>query len=460
MTDPSGAWDEIRTDRLRTALTAELPRARADLAALVAHRSVADAAIEPVAECRAAAQAVADLYADLGLAPEVLDAPDGSQAVVARSGASGPTCLLYSHYDVVPVGPLSAWTSSPWELTERDGRWYGRGAADCKGNLMAELVALRALRSVVGPDLSSWPFAVSLVCEGSEEQSTGGLEALARSRPELVAADSILIADTGNVAAGVPTLTTSLRGTGSVLVTVTTMARPAHSGMYGGAAPDALQALLTGLASLRSPDGETTIDGLPADGAWSGAPYSGARFSEDVGIVAGVAPLTGAATIGDRLWARPAATVLAIDAPSVAEVTAAVAPSARAVVNLRVPPGVDPAAAQALLVAHLHAHIPYGEISVEPLSLGRPFRADTSGPAYAAMRAAMAAAYGRDSVETGQGGSIPLAVTLAELNPDAEIMLLGVEEPASAIHSPDESVSPTELERTALTLAFFLASLA
>lgn len=454
MTDPLGALDPVRT-----ALLAELPRARADLAALVAHRSVADPDVEPVSECRAAAASVAALYADLGLSPEVLDAADGSRAVVARSGADGPTCLLYSHYDVVPAGPLSSWTSSPWELTERDGRWYGRGAADCKGNLMAELLALRVLRSVIGADLSSWPFAVALVCEGSEEQSSGGLEALARSRPSLVEAGSIVIADAGNVAAGVPTLTTSLRGTGSVLVTVTTMERPAHSGMYGGAAPDALQALLTGLASLRAPDGETTIDGLPADGVWTGAPYPPDRFATDAAVLPGVAPLTGSGSIADRLWARPAATVLAIDAPSVAELTAAVSPSARAVVNLRVPPGMDPADAQSLLTAHLRAHIPYGVVEVSALSLGRPFRADTSGPAYAAMRSAMTSAYGREPVEAGQGGSIPLAVTLAELNPDAEIMLLGVEEPASAIHSPDESVSPVELQRTALSLALFLASL-
>ena len=161
--------------------------------------------------------------------------------------AGAPTVLLYSHYDVVPVGDPDGWQTPPWELTEVDGRWYGRGSADCKGNLVASLLALRALREVLG----SWPVEVAVVCEGSEEQSSGGMEALARARPDLVACDALLLADTGNVEAGLPTLTTSLRGTGSVLMTVRTMTHPAHSGMYGGPAPDALQALLTALASLR-----------------------------------------------------------------------------------------------------------------------------------------------------------------------------------------------------------------
>ena len=455
----SGPSNRVDRAALRAAIAAEMSLAREDLASLVALRSVADPEVEPVEECRAAAAAVAELMRGCGLEPQVLDTPDSSQAVIARPVPRGrPVVLLYSHYDVVPAGDPATWTSSPWTLTERDGRWYGRGAADCKGNFVAQLVALRALRSVLGPDLASWPVAVAAVCEGSEEQSGGGLEALGRAHPELVTADVILLQDTGNIAAGQPTLTTSLRGTGSVLVTVTTMRRPAHSGMFGGAAPDALQALLTGLASLRSADGETTIDGLPHDGTWDGAPFPADRFAADAELVDGVAPLTGSGEVADLLWARPAATVLAIDAPAVTGATAAVQGRARAVVNLRVPPGQDPAQARQLLTDHLRRHTPYGVVEVDPLSLGRPFRADVSGPGYLAMRRAMAESFGREAVLAGQGGSIPLAVALAELNPDAEIMLFGVEEPAAGIHGPDESVDPAELERTALALALFLVA--
>jgi acetylornithine deacetylase/succinyl-diaminopimelate desuccinylase-like protein len=445
-------------ERLAAAVDAGMPSARDDLARLVAIRSVANPAIEPQSECVAAAELVGALFTQAGVdGIQAHPTPDGSLAVVGRTAgpAGAPAVLLYSHYDVVPVGDLDAWETPPWELTERDGRWYGRGSADCKGNLVASLLALRALREVLG----EWPVEVAVVCEGSEEQSSGGMEALARSHPELVQCDALLLADTGNVEAGLPTLTTSLRGTGSVLVTVRTMALPAHSGMYGGPAPDALQALLTALASLRGADGETTIDGLSHDGVWDGAAFDTNRFREDAGLLEGVEPLTGTGTIADLLWARPAATVLAIDCPPVAQVTAAAQGEARAVVNLRVPADTDAAAAQQLLIAHLRAHTPYGEVEIRPVSLGHGFRARTDGPAYAAMRRAMRTAFGREPVTTGQGGSIPLATALAELVPAAEIMLLGVEEPASRIHSPGESVDPEELRRTALAQALFLAEL-
>nr|WP_277352181.1 M20/M25/M40 family metallo-hydrolase [Knoellia sp. DB2414S] len=446
---------------MSAAVEAGMPRVRDDLARLVSFRSVANAAIEPVEECRRAAEAVAELLTEVGVAGvEAIPTADESLAVVGRTAVAGRrrvlSVLLYSHYDVVPVGDPSLWTVPPWELTEREGRWYARGSADCKGNFLASVLALRALREVLG----EWPVEVAVVCEGSEEQSSGGLEALVRARPDLVQADTILIADTGNVEAGLPTLTTSLRGTGSVLVTVRTMERAAHSGMFGGAAPDALQALLMALAKLRDASGETTIDGLDHSGVWDGNPFDARRFRHDTALLDGVAPLTGDGTIGDLLWARPAATVIAIDATPVSQVTAAVHAEARAVVNLRVPPSTDAAVAQRLLIEHLERHTPFGaHVEAKPVSLGHGFTARTDGPAYRAMGRAMERAFDRPPVTTGQGGSIPLATTLAELVPDAEIMLLGVEEPASRIHATDESVSPDELRRTALAQALFMADL-
>ena len=446
-----------RDAALADAVAALMSAARADLERLVSLRSVADPAVEPVEECTAAAHLVRTLLAEAGLATvEAVPTPDGSLAVFGRSDgpAGSPTVVLYSHYDVQPAGPREAWMSDPWQLTERAGRWFGRGAADCKGNLVATLTALRALRQVAG----GWPVGVTVVCEGSEEQSTGGLEQVVRRRPDRVAADAVVIADTGNVALGVPTLTTSLRGTGSVRLTVRTLDRPAHSGMFGGAAPDALQALILALASLRDAAGNTTVDGLEHSGRWSGAPYDVAAFRGDVGVLDGVAVLDGRdADIGSMLWARPAATVLAIDAPGVSGATAAVQGEASALVNLRVPPGVDAGRAQQALIAHLHAHTPWNaQVEIEPVSLGQPFAARTDGPAFQAMASAMEHAFGRPMVTTGQGGSIPLTVTLAELMPEAEFLMVGVEEPASRIHAPDESVHPDELRRTALAQALFL----
>jgi acetylornithine deacetylase/succinyl-diaminopimelate desuccinylase-like protein len=432
-----------------------MPQARDDLARLVALRSVADPTIEPVEECAAAADAVADLLREAGVGDvRTVETADGSRAVVGRSPASAaaPTVLLYSHYDVQPAGDLDAWHSPPWELTEREGRWYGRGAADCKGNLVMLLTALRAVPR-------PWPVGVRMVCEGSEEMSTGGLERLVRSDPALFGADVMLIADAGNVELGTPTVTTSLRGTGSVVVTVETLERPVHSGMYGGAAPDALAALITMLGTLRDGDGETTIRGLDATARWEGADYPVDRFRADAGVLDGVSTL-GRGTVADALWARPVVNVLAIDAPPVAGATAAIQHTARALVNLRVPPGYDAAAAQGLLVDHLYDVAPWGaRVTVERRTLGEPFAARTDGPGFTVLSEAMSEAFGRTLVTAGQGGAIPLCNALQAAHPDAEILLIGVEEPASRIHAPDESVDPGELERTALGVARFMTSL-
>src|SRR5262249_12863563 len=162
-----------------------------------------------------------------------------------------------------------------------------------------------ALRALPRP----WPVGIRVVCEGAEEMSTGGLEALVRAKPSLFAADVMLIADSGNVELGLPTVTTSLRGTGSVRVTVRSLAGPVHSGMYGGAAPDALAALIAMLATLRDGEGATTITGLDATGRWPGAAYPVDRFRADAGVLDGVSVL-GGSTVADALWARPVANVL------------------------------------------------------------------------------------------------------------------------------------------------------
>ncbi|GAA1908017.1 dipeptidase [Lapillicoccus jejuensis] len=432
-------------------------RAREDLAALVAWASVHDG--QHAEACAEAAAAVVALLREVGVDDaRTVPTDDGSAAVVGSvAGPPGaPTVLLYSHYDVQPPGDLDDWRDDPWTLTEHDGRWYGRGSADCKGNLVMHLTALRALREA---DPGGVPVGLRVVCEGSEEASTGGLERLLAADPSLFAADVVVVADAGNVALGTPTVTTSLRGTGSVLVTLRTLAGPVHSGALGGPAPDALAAMVRLLGTLRDDDGETTVDGLDADGRWDGAPYDVARFRADAGVLPGVG-LLGRGEPADLVWARPVATVLALDAPPVAGVTAAIQGQARAVVNLRVPPGTDAAAAQRLLVAHLERRAPWGaQVQVQPMTLGRPFAARTDGPALRALEDAMREAYGVDAVHAGQGGSIPLTTALAEVLPGAEVLVCGVEEPACRIHSPGESVHPDELRRAALAEALFLRRL-
>ncbi|MFF3008604.1 dipeptidase [Kitasatospora sp. NPDC057940] len=441
---------------LADAVRSLMDRARTDLAELVAFPSVADPRQFPVEECEKAARWVADAFAAEGLTNvQLLDTPDGTQSVYAElPGPQGaPTVLLYSHYDVQPPLDESAWLSPAFELTERDGRWYGRGAADCKGNILMHLTALRALRQVYG---DGYPVSLKIIVEGSEEQGTGGLERYAEAHPELLAADAIIIGDTGNFAPGLPTVTASLRGMTVVEVAVTTLAGNLHSGAFGGAAPDALQSLVRMLASLHDEHGDVAVAGLAGGQTWSGVQYPEEQFRSDAKVLDGVA-LTGTGTIADRLWARPAITVLGIDAPPVIGATSSVQAAAKALVSLRVPPGSDPNAAQDALVAHLEAQIPLGaRLTVERQGTGAPFNADTTGPAYEAMGEAMAEAFGTEMVASGEGGSIPLCNTLRSLYPKAEIVLIGVEEPTTQIHAVNESVDPQELERMALSEALFL----
>ncbi|MGW2294282.1 M20/M25/M40 family metallo-hydrolase [Streptomyces violaceorubidus] len=436
-----------------------MPRAKEELAALVAFKSVADFDQFPRSESVGAANWIAAaLRAEDFQDVELLDTPDGTQSVYGYlPGPEGAkTVLLYAHYDVQPPLDEAGWATPPFELTERDGRWYGRGAADCKGGVLMHLLALRALKANGGV-----PVHVKVIAEGSEEQGTGGLERYAEAHPELLAADTVVIGDTGNFRVGLPTVTATLRGMTMLRVTVDTLEGNLHSGQFGGAAPDALAALIRVLDSLRAEDGSTTVDGLAADSTWDGLAYDEEQFRRDARVLDGV-ELIGSGSVADRIWARPAVTVLGIDCPPVVGATPSVQAGARALVSLRVPPGVDAAEATKLLRAHLETRTPWGaRVRVEQIGQGQPFRADTTSPAYQAMADAMAVAYpGEELQYAGQGGSIPLCNTLAALYPEAEILLIGLSEPEAQIHAVNESVSPEELERLSVAEAHFLRNYA
>ncbi|MGW0773779.1 M20/M25/M40 family metallo-hydrolase [Streptomyces sp. NPDC054802] len=436
-----------------------MPRAEAELRELVAFRSVADPAQFPKSECEAAAAWVVDALSAEGFTDvALLDTPDGTQSVYGflPGPAGAPTVLLYAHYDVQPPLDTAAWVSPPFELTERDGRWYGRGAADCKGGFIMHLLALRALKADGGV-----PVNIKVIVEGSEEQGTGGLEQYAEAHPELLAADAVVIGDTGNFRAGLPTVTASLRGMTLVRVQIDTLEGNLHSGQFGGAAPDALAALVRVLDSLRAEDGSTTVDGLAADATWEGLAYPEEDFRKDARVLDGV-ELIGEGSVADRIWARPAVTVLGIDCPPVVGATPSVHASARALLSLRVPPGQDAAEAHKLLAAHLEAHTPWGaRVAVEQVGQGQAFRADITSPAYTSMAEAMRVAYpGEEMQSAGMGGSIPLCNTLAALYPRAEILLIGLSDPEAQIHAVNESVSPEELERMSVAEALFLVNYA
>src|SRR5829696_932110 len=273
---------------LRERVAGLMPQARTELAELVAIRSVADPRQFPPEECAAAAQWVRDRFSELGFSDvQLAKTADGSEAVVGSRpcrDTTAPTVLLYAHYDVQPPLDEAAWRTPPFELTEVDGRWYGRGTADCKGNIVMHLAALRAL----GDDV---PVNLKLVVEGSEEQGTGGLEAFVPTHADLLRADAILVCDTGNAAVGHPAATVSLRGMVNVIVTVDALASEIHSGMFGGAAPDALAALVVVLGSLRDAEGNTTVSGLDNSQVWPGEVYPPAQFRSDAGVVDGASLL-------------------------------------------------------------------------------------------------------------------------------------------------------------------------
>lgn len=446
----------------RGAVQSLMPRVRAELAELVAIPSVADARQYPPEECRRAAQWVLDAFAEVGVGDLRLErTPDGSDVVIGhvRGPAGAPTVLLYSHYDVQPPLDEDAWETPPFGLTEREGRWYGRGTADCKGNVLMHLTALRALRQLDPGGDAPFPVTVKVVSEGSEEQGTGGLEQHVEANPATFAADVIVVADTGNAEVGQPTVTTTLRGLANVVVHVEALAGEVHSGMFGGPAPDALAALVRMLSSLRDERGNTTIDGLDATATWSGVPYPVEQFRQDAGVLDGV-QLLGDGDVADIVWARPSVTILGVDCPPVVGSAAAIQAKASARLNLRVPPGQDASTAQQALIAHLTNVAPWGvKVTIEPEAEGEPFRASTDGPAYTTLARAMSDAYGRDMASAGQGGSIPLCNVFADTYPKAEIVLLGVEEPRCLIHAPNESVDPSEIENMALVETLFLARL-
>jgi acetylornithine deacetylase/succinyl-diaminopimelate desuccinylase-like protein len=443
----------MNTNELRERIAGLMGQARTELAELVAIKSVADPRQFPPAECAAAAQWVLDKFGQVGFTDLRLEeTADGSQAAFGvRPGRdpAAPTVLLYAHYDVQPPLDEQAWRTPPFELTEVDGRWFGRGAADCKGNILMHLLALRAL----GDDV---PVNLKLIVEGSEEQGTGGLEDFVPGHADLLRADVILVCDTGNAAVGVPAVTVSLRGLANVVVSVEALASEVHSGMFGGPAPDALAALIHMLATLRDAAGNTTITGLDNTQTWHGEDYPAERFRADAGLLEGVS-LLGDGTVSDMIWARPAVTVLGIDCPPVVGSASAIQPHARARLNLRIPPGMDPVKTQDALVAHLHAQAPWGvRVTVEQEAFGHPFQARTGGPAYAALAGAMQDAYGGEMTALGQGGSIPLCNVFADTYPEAEIILMGVEDPQCLMHAPNESLHPDELANMALAEALFL----
>jgi acetylornithine deacetylase/succinyl-diaminopimelate desuccinylase-like protein len=438
---------------LRAAIERELPGVRADLERLVRIPGIAFPGFDH-SQVERSAEATADLLRGCGLDVAVVRA-GGHPAVIGRRPAppGAPTVLLYAHHDVQPVGDLAEWNSDPFEPVERDGRLFGRGAADDKAGIMAHVAALRAFGDAL-------PVGVVVFVEGEEEFGSESLPDLLAAHRDTLAADVIVIADSGNWDVGVPALTISLRGIVNCFVEVSVLDHAVHSGAYGGPVPDALTALARLLATLHDDAGNVAVDGLLAGRA---APLDlpAERLRAEAGMLDGV-EFIGTGRLVERLWTRPALSVLGIDAPPTGSAPNALVPTAKAKLSLRLAPGDDPKSAYEAVRVHLERHAPWGaRVGVTLEHDGAPCVIDATGPAYDAARAAFRQAWdGVDPVDIGVGGSIPFIATFQDMFPDAAILVTGVEDPDARAHGPNESLHLGEFARACLAEALLLAKVA
>jgi acetylornithine deacetylase/succinyl-diaminopimelate desuccinylase-like protein len=446
--------DHAGNAALASAVRRVLPSVRADLDRLVRIPSVS---ADPAAagQLRASAREVADLLRGAGLAEvEVLTVDGGQPAVLGRRpGPPGaPTVLLYAHHDVQPPGDRAGWDSDPFEPAVRSGRLYGRGAADDKAGIAVHLAALRAHDGLL-------PVGLTVLIEGEEEIGSPSLPRFLAAYGDRIRADVMVLTDSANWTADVPALTTSLRGGANVTVEVRTLHHGVHSGAYGGPIPDALTALCRLLATLHDERGDVAVADL-VRGTADPLDLTEEQLRADSGLLDGVR-LTGTGSLTARLWARPAVAVIGIDAPPAEGAANTLIPVARARVSLRVAPGDDVTRARAALVSHLEAHAPWGvAVTVETGATVAPYSARAGGRGYRAAHAALADAWGRPAVDVGSGGSVGFVTAYAELAPEAEILITGVEDPDTRAHGANESLHLEMFERACLAEALLLRNIA
>jgi len=433
--------DVLTPEEILRKTRALMPGVLEDLKSLVRYPSVAFPGY-PAEPVHAAAAATAALLKRYGLPDaRLVDIPGGYPAVYGGIPAppGAPTVLLYAHYDVQPARQEDGWDHDPWDPVEKDGRLYGRGAADNKSGI---LIIAAALKLFDGKP----PVGVKVFVEG-EEETTSHLPAFVAAHPAFFRCDLFCVADTGNIAVGDPVLTTTLRGEVSCIIEVRTLDHAVHSGSFGGPAPDALVALIRILATLHDPQGNVAVKGLRSSPPGT-AEYPEEAFRQNAGVLPGV-DLAGTGTVGSRLWTQPSVTVIGIDAPSVSGSSNILIPRASAKVSMRIAPDADPRRELQILTGHLRAAVPWNALVDIRAESGSPgFLCPAGGPGIAAAQRALETAFGKPAREKGTGGSIPLMQVFHEAVPEAEFILWGAEDDArSFIHGPNESVDTGELER-------------
>ncbi|RKT31188.1 acetylornithine deacetylase/succinyl-diaminopimelate desuccinylase-like protein [Microbacterium sp. AG1240] len=453
-----------RQDAVRSAATEGIPTALADLGALVRIPSIAWPAFDQT-QLERSAEAVADLAREIGVFDSVevaraaIPGTDelGQPAVLAvrRARNGRPTVLLYAHHDVQPPGDESLWESPPFEPTVRGGRLYGRGAADDKAGVMAHLASLRALTAALGDDFD---LGVALFIEGEEEYGSRSFATFLSDHADVLRSDVIVVADSGNWDEKTPALTVSLRGNARFTLRVRTLDHASHSGMFGGAVPDAMLATVKLLSTLWDDDGAVAVEGLQERDAAT-PDYTEQTLRSETGLLDGVSPIGTGSFLG-RIWNKPSVTITGIDATSVEAASNTLAPETSVVISARVAPGQRAEDAYAAIEAHLRAHAPFGaQLEFTDVDCGDAFLVDTSGWAVDDVRDAFREGYGVEPVDVGVGGSIPFIADLVRENPGAQILVTGVEDPHSRAHSPNESLHLDTFRKAVVSEALLLEKL-
>ncbi len=432
--------------------------------------SVSAASFDPV-EVERSAERVAELFSGVGLHGVEILRIDGAHPYATAewldAGPDAPTALIYAHHDVQPPGRLEHWQTPAFEPTRRaDGRLYGRGVVDDKAGILLHAAALRAWLDTQG----SLPINVKLIVEGEEEIGSDHLAEFLRAHRERFDADVLILSDTANLDTGVPSLTTSLRGLIAVDVTLRALDHPIHSGMWGGPVPDAATAHSTLLARLVDDSGEIAIPGLLDDvpelsvaqrAALDELPFDEAAFRRDAGMLHGSRFVgDGRYPVYERIWHRPSLAITALEGMPLATAANQLIAEAKARVGLRLAPGQDADRATRLLVEFLASDPPHGVmVELEADTAVPGWCTAPEGPAFDAARRALAAGFGRESVEIGCGGSIPFVGPFSSVLGGIPALLLGLEDPPCNAHGENESLDLDDFRKASLSSAHLLAEL-
>ena len=431
-----------------------------DLADLVAVPSVSTDRRHPK-EIKQSAAVVAKLMKRAGLERIQTLSPGKANPFVFGEwthAKNKPTLLLYAHHDVQPAADENNWASSPWKLTRRKGRLFGRGSADDKGAIVVQLGAIEAWLKTHG----SLPVNVKVLIEGEEEIGSENLIPFVQKNRKLVNADAVVVCDTNMINTGHPSITYSLRGVVGLKVEVETASGPQHSGFAGGLMPDAAIAMNVILSRLNWKNGKVPVPGFydgitpmsKREREWlKRLPVDEAKIRKDFGTLPGV-ELANWANPLEQTWRQPAVSIIAQEASSLANASNQVLGKATAIVSCRIVAGQDQKQVAAAVAKVLMKDPPWGARVTVTQSRGlRAWMTDPTGPAFDAARAALRAGFGKEAAMIGSGGSIGFVGPMAKVLDDAPVVMLGIEDALSNAHAPNESLHEGDFRKLMLSIA-------